>query len=171
MKKIAVSLLVVGSFATYAYYQRTMVSPVAVAAVTNAPVVAAAPPVTAAPVPPPMVAARAEPVPAPRIAPPAATLVGMGLRDGTYTGDATDAYFGTMQVQAIVADGRITDVRILDYPHDRSRSQRINQSALPALVREAIQAQSASVNIVSGATPTSRAFAQSLASAIRHAQG
>ena len=62
------------------------------------------------------------------------------------------------------------DVQVIDYPHDRSRSQRINQQALPALKKEAIALQSAAVHIISGATPTSRAFSESLSAALRAAQ-
>ncbi len=92
------------------------------------------------------------------------------LRDGVYTGDVTDAYYGNVQVQATIAGGKITDVVFLDYPSDRRTSQIINGQAMPYLKQEAIAAQSASVDIVSGATQTSLAFQKSLASALAKAK-
>ena len=94
-----------------------------------------------------------------------------GYRDGSYTGQVTDAQWGYVQVQVAVTQGRITQVQFLKYPSDRSRSVRINQFADPVLVREAIQAQSAQVDIVSGATDSSEAFIQSLSDALSQAQG
>ena len=88
---------------------------------------------------------------------------------GTYTGAAVDAYYGTVQVQATVSCGKLTDVRFLQYPSDRSTSQQINDYAMPILRQEAIAAQSAQVDAVSGATHTSGAFVQSLASALAKA--
>jgi uncharacterized protein with FMN-binding domain len=59
----------------------------------------------------------------------------------------------------------------LQYPNERNRSVEINSYADPILVNEAIQAQSAKVDIVSGATDTSQAFIQSLSHALSQAQG
>ena len=87
-------------------------------------------------------------------------------RDGSYDGDSVNAYFGNVQVEAVVNGGKITDVTVLDYPKDRNTSARINNAALPKLVQEAISSQSATVDIVSGATQTSQGFRQSLASAL-----
>lgn len=90
-------------------------------------------------------------------------------KDGTYTGPATDAYFGTVQVQATISDGDLSNVAFLQYPSDRRTSQQINSQAMPALKSEAISAQSAKVDIVSGATQTSQAFIQSLRGALAQA--
>jgi uncharacterized protein with FMN-binding domain len=65
--------------------------------------------------------------------------------------------------------GKIADVTFLDYPQDRGTSVRINSYAMPQLIQEAITAQSANVNGVSGASDTSSAFQQSLASALSQA--
>ncbi|MFZ3043520.1 MAG: FMN-binding protein [Minisyncoccia bacterium] len=86
--------------------------------------------------------------------------------DGSYTGSSADAYYGTVQVQAIIQGGRIADVKFLQYPNDRSNSRLINNQAMPLLIQEAIQVQSAQVDGVSGATFTTDAFKQSLASAL-----
>ena len=61
---------------------------------------------------------------------------------------------------------KITAARVPVYPNHTDRSVFINQQALPILIQETIQAQSASVNMVSGATDTSEGYAQSLQSAI-----
>lgn len=93
----------------------------------------------------------------------------MSYKDGQYTGDVADAYYGNVQVKVVVSNGKISDVQFLDYPHDRLTSQAINSQAMPYLKSEAIAAQSANVDIVSGATQTSEAFRQSLQSALTKA--
>lgn len=91
----------------------------------------------------------------------------MGLyKNGSYIGSTIDAYYGFVQVKAIVQSGKISDVQFLQYPNDRSNSREINNQAMPLLKQEAIQAQNAKVNGVSGATFTSEAFIQSLSSAL-----
>lgn len=65
---------------------------------------------------------------------------------------------------------KITAVSVPVYPNHTDRSIFINQNALPVLIQETIRAQSASINMVSGATDTSYAFAQSLQSAILKAK-
>lgn len=87
-------------------------------------------------------------------------------KDGTFTGSVADAYYGNIQVQAVVSGGKLVDINILDYPQDRSTSVRINSQALPLLKQEAIQVQSANIDAVSGASATSPAFIQSLSSAL-----
>ena len=116
-------------------------------------------PATATPIPP-----TETPIP------PTATPQTQGqYKDGVYTGPTVDAFYGLVQVQATVQGGKLTDVTFLNYPHDRRTSQEINRQAMPWLTQEAIQAQSAYVNIISGATLTSQAFAQSLYTALNQA--
>ena len=91
-------------------------------------------------------------------------------KDGTYIGPVTDAYYGLIQIEAIVQGGRLTGVKVLKYPSDRRTSVYINRQALPMLRDEAVTAQSARVNIISGATLTSRAFIQSLGGALKQAK-
>jgi uncharacterized protein with FMN-binding domain len=95
---------------------------------------------------------------------------GTVYRDGSYTGSVDDAQWGFVQVKAIITNGKITDVKFLQYPNDRSRSIYINSIADPQLTSEAIQAQSANVDIVTGATDSSLAFMQSLTDALSQAQ-
>jgi uncharacterized protein with FMN-binding domain len=124
--------------------------------------------------------ARANPLPSPSATAPAApavtapaspTAVFTGVyRDGEYVGQAADAYFGLVQVKAVVQGGKITRVQFLDFPQDRRTSQRINSFATPRLVTEAIRAQNSQVDIISGATLTSEAFMESLQSALDSAR-
>ena len=118
---------------------------------------------------PPPTTPTPAPTPSPTPTPTPTTSNGQ-YKNGTYAGPVTDAYYGPMQVQAVVKNGQLADVQVLQYPNDRGTSQSINGAALPQLVQEAIQAQSANVNIVSGATQSSEAFAQSLASALAQAK-
>lgn len=90
-------------------------------------------------------------------------------KDGTYTGSEADAYYGLVQVQAVIQNGKITDVTFLEYPDHRRTSVSINKQAMPWLQQEAIQAQSAQVDLISGATLTSEAFVQSLQAALNAA--
>lgn len=91
-------------------------------------------------------------------------------KNGTYTGSVADAYYGNVQVSATISGGQITDVTFLKYPDTHDTSVMINQQAMPYLKQEAIQAQNANVQIVSGATFTSQAFVQSLTAALNQAK-
>ncbi|MEP7134893.1 MAG: FMN-binding protein [Chloroflexota bacterium] len=90
-------------------------------------------------------------------------------KDGTYNGPQVDVYYGLVAVQVNVKNGKIANVNFLQYPSDRRTSQRINNIAMPYLQQEAIQAQSANVNIISGATLTSEGFMMSLDAALKTA--
>ncbi len=91
-------------------------------------------------------------------------------KDGQYTGTVADAFYGNVQVSAAIQGGKITDVQFLQYPNDRPQSRMISMYSTPQLKQEAIQAQSANADIISGATDTSQAFIQSLSSALSQAQ-
>jgi uncharacterized protein with FMN-binding domain len=90
-------------------------------------------------------------------------------KDGTYKGSVEDAYYGNVQVSAVISGGKITNVKFLQYPNSHSTSVAINQQAMPYLQQETIQSQSANVQIISGATFTSQAFIQSLTNALSQA--
>ena len=94
---------------------------------------------------------------------------GGGLADGTYKGPASNAYYGLVQVEATIQNGRLTKVGILNYPSDRRTSRYINSQALPILEQEAISQQTADIDFVTGATLTSEAFVQSLGGALAKA--
>jgi uncharacterized protein with FMN-binding domain len=105
-----------------------------------------------------------------QVAPTPTTVPGALYKNGSYTGSVADAHWGYIQVKAIVQNGKITDVQFLQYPNDRNRSVDINQYADPQLTSEAIQAQSANVDVISGATDSSEAFIQSLTDALSQAK-
>ncbi len=91
------------------------------------------------------------------------------FKDGTYTGPSVWVNWGYVQVQAQVQGGKLANVQFLQFPQDRRTSQRINSFAVPTLQQEAIQAQSANVDLVTGATLTSEGFQMSLQSALSQA--
>jgi uncharacterized protein with FMN-binding domain len=95
-----------------------------------------------------------------------ATAAPAGPRSGTFTGPAVDVGYGTIQVQVTIAGGRLTDVKALQLPSDRSRSRSISSHAAPILRGEALAAQSANIDGVSGATYTSQGYAESLQGAL-----
>ena len=86
-------------------------------------------------------------------------------RQKTVDGSIVDTEFGPYQVQVVFTGNKITDVQLITEPSDR-HSQRIAANAAPTLRVEALQAQSARIDTVSGATTTSEAYAQSLQAAI-----
>ena len=88
---------------------------------------------------------------------------------GTYTGDSVMTRWGAVQVEITVADGKITAVQAVEYPQNNARDRQINAYALPVLAQEATQAQSAQIDVVSGATVTSDGYIQSLQSALDQA--
>ena len=124
---------------------------------------------TPAPAPKPTPVTTPVPTPQPVTPPPPVKPKGQ-YADGTYTGAAADAYYGNIQVQAVIQGGKLTDVIFLQYPNDRRTSQHINDQAMPYLKSEAIQAQSANVSGVSGASDSSQAFVQSLGDALSQAK-
>lgn len=89
--------------------------------------------------------------------------------DGTYTGGTIRTVYGDVQVRVVISGQKITDIQALTLPRDRARSAAISQYSAPILRSEAIRAQSANIDIVSGATYTSIAYARSLDSALKQA--
>ena len=158
MKKLLLSLGVIFVFAAYAYHQKTESENVQVIPPTAAPTVTqeATPTTGGSSTTPPTAMPTAKPI--------------GQYKNGTYTGSAADAFYGNIQVQAVISGGRITDVIFLQYPNDRGTSVEINTQAMPYLKQEAIAAQNANVDIISGATDSSMAFRQSLADALSQAK-
>jgi uncharacterized protein with FMN-binding domain len=90
--------------------------------------------------------------------------------------------WGTLQVTIVVrkttvttgtrkkVTRKITSLAVPVYPNHTDRSVFINQNALRTLRAEALTAQSANIDLVSGATDTSDAFVQSLQAAILKAK-
>ena len=74
--------------------------------------------------------------------------------------------FGAVQVQITVSDGRINAADVLQVPWQDRHDQVINARAVPIYNSEAVDAQSADIDVVSGATVTWEGYTQSLQSAI-----
>ena len=87
----------------------------------------------------------------------------------TIVGDDIPTRFGDVQVAVTLRGGRIVDVRGVKLPFDRPRSQFISQQASPILRQEVLAAQSARIDLLSGATYTSDAWATSVQSALQRA--
>ncbi|MGK4580684.1 FMN-binding protein [Kitasatospora sp. HPMI-4] len=85
---------------------------------------------------------------------------------GSVTGDAVDTRYGPVQVRLSMSGGRISRIDVLQYPDSSGHDRRINADALPTLNQEAIAAQSAQIDAVSGATYTSEGYTRSLQSAL-----
>ena len=105
--------------------------------------------------------------PAPAATPPPSPAGPAGQAvSGTFTGQAVDTPYGTVQIALVVQSGKITDVQELQLPSDRSLSQQISAQAGPMLRTQVLQAQSDNINGVSGASYTSYGFYESLQSAL-----
>jgi uncharacterized protein with FMN-binding domain len=86
----------------------------------------------------------------------------------TVNGPVISTRYGDVAVQVTVADGTITAVEAAQLPSG-GRSGQISRSVAPILASEALAAQSANIDIVSGATYTSEAYAESLQAALDQA--
>jgi hypothetical protein len=87
----------------------------------------------------------------------------------TVTGPVVQTRWGPVQVEVTVKGGRLSDISVLQQPNGNPRDQQINAYALPILVQEALDAQSAEIDMVSGATVTSDGYRQSLQGALDEA--
>ena len=87
----------------------------------------------------------------------------------TVTGSVASTQWGPVQVELTVSGGKITKVSVLQYPSGNPKDEEINDYALPILVQETTDQQSAGIDMVSGATVTSTGYIQSLQSAIDQA--
>lgn len=160
MKKTIVSVVIIGTFVLYSFLHAHS-GLVAVVPTTSAESRSSSSSATATP--------STETPPA-TVTPGTTATSGSLYKDGSYTGSVADAQWGVVQVKAVIKSGKITDVQFLQYPNDRNRSIYINSIADPQLTSEAIQAQNANVDIVTGATDSSEAFIQSLSDALSQAK-
>ncbi len=160
MKKTIVAFVIIGTFVLYSFLHAHS-GPVAVVPTPSVQSRSSSSSATATSSPEP---------PGSTVTPHAAQTSASHYKDGSYTGSVADAQWGVVQVKAVITHGKISDVQFLQYPNDRSRSIYINSIADPQLSSEAIQAQSAKVDIVTGATDSSDAFMQSLADALSQAR-
>jgi len=155
IKKVLLSLFVIATFVIYSLHQRgesSNVLPV-VANTTNS-----------------TSSSTTTTTPALTTPSTSSTATPAQYKDGSYTGSSGDAFYGYIKVKVTISGGKITDVVFLDHPSDRQTSIEINSQAMPILKQQAIAAQSANVDGVSGATDTSMAFIQSLSDALNQAK-
>jgi uncharacterized protein with FMN-binding domain len=87
----------------------------------------------------------------------------------SYTGSVAQTRWGPVQVKITVQAGKITNVSVLQQPNGNPRDQEINNYALPILINETVDAQSANIDMVSGATVTSDGYVRSLQAALDEA--
>ena len=92
--------------------------------------------------------------------------VATGPADGTYDGSVVNTRFGTVQVQAVISGGQITDVIAVKLTDADRKSVQISQQVAPMLRSEVLTAQSAKVANISGGTYTTNGYLQSLQSAL-----
>lgn len=78
--------------------------------------------------------------------------------------------FGNVQVQVTVSNGKITKLVAVDYPNGDPRSYEISRYSIPVLGQEVLSAQGTNIDIVSGATYTTEAYAQSVQAALDKAK-
>jgi uncharacterized protein with FMN-binding domain len=101
---------------------------------------------------------------------PAPTTGGSAVGAGTATGPLIQTRYGDIEVQVTVSSGRITNVTAVELPTG-GRSGRISQAVGPILQQEVLQAQSANIDLISGATYTSEAYAESVQGALDQLHG
>lgn len=152
MRRIALWLASTVTIVVLAFGYHTSTNETVALAITHSASPIANP--TASPVPP--TPAASSPSPTPAATGKAATPT------KTYTGSVAQTRWGPVQVELTVVGGRITAVDVVQYPNGNGRDQQINAYALPVLVQATLTAQSAKVDMVSGATVTSSGYLESL---------
>jgi uncharacterized protein with FMN-binding domain len=94
------------------------------------------------------------------------TGMGMTATSRTLTGAVENTQYGPMQVQVTLTGTKITKITVLQQTNNGGESAQIDSTALPKLTAEALAAQSARIDAVSGASYTSSGYIQSLQSAL-----
>ena len=138
---------------------------------TSVPLGPPAPTMSPATEPPATIAppTEAPPTEIPPTDPPATEPPAVVMAQQVLTGQTVRTPYGLIQVEVTLDGGSISDVKALQLPYDRSYSAQISRYVEPILRDEALQAQSASINLISGATYTSTGYAMSLQSALDQA--
>jgi uncharacterized protein with FMN-binding domain len=102
-------------------------------------------------------------------APATSGKVSSGSAAKTVTGSVASTRWGPVQVELTVSSNKITKVSVVQYPNGNPKDEEINAYALPVLIQETTDQQSAQIDMVSGATVTSTGYIQSLQSALDQA--
>ena len=87
------------------------------------------------------------------------------VANNTFTGASDKGMGGTVRVQITVKDGKMTDIKVIKH----SETPGIGPEAIAKLTEQALQKQSADLDTISGATMTSTAFKEALATAMKKA--
>ena len=87
----------------------------------------------------------------------------------TVTGPAVTTSRGVVQVRITLQDNKITAAEAVRFPNEPGRHREINSRAVPLLNQEAVRAQSADIDAVTGATATSEGYRDSLQAALDEA--
>jgi uncharacterized protein with FMN-binding domain len=95
---------------------------------------------------------------------PTTTTSASGRR--TIDGPVVPNPYGDVQVRVTLDGTKIVDVQPLQLPVDRRKSQQISNASAPRLRTEVLQAQSANIDLVSGASFTSDGYARSVQGAL-----
>ncbi|MGA4984976.1 FMN-binding protein [Streptomyces cellulosae] len=95
---------------------------------------------------------------------------GAAAQAKTVTGDVAQTQYGAVQVRITVTGGRITKAEAVQAPKG-GQSDQVTSNAVPKLNQAAVQAGTADIDAVSGATYTSEGYKESLQSALDKAGG
>lgn len=87
----------------------------------------------------------------------------------SFVGPTVNAYYGYVKVKAVIQNGKVKNVIVLEHPNDNGTSRYINSVAMPYLVQEAVKKQGKNMLLISGATFSSEAFVKSLSTALSKA--
>lgn len=116
-------------------------------------------------------AAATEPSPDASATPDSTATPGATAATLTATGSAFEFRWGIVQVVVTVEGDQIVDVQAVQLPDSDRRSASISQQVEPMLRESALAADSADIDVISGATYTSLAYAYSLQSALDQLAG
>ncbi len=100
------------------------------------------------------------------VAAPQAAVSGPVTGVHTVTGGAVNTPLGPVQLKVAFDGAKLTGVTVLEEPDSTPRDEQINAQAIPVLTQEALTAQNANIDGVSGATFTSDGYIGSLQSAL-----
>lgn len=93
-----------------------------------------------------------------------------GYKDGTFTGAAEQNPYGIVQIAVVISGGKIVDVNFIQMPSGDGHTNEVTAVAGPMLKQTTLQAQSANIDFVSGATSTSESYQMSLQFALDQAK-
>lgn len=93
-----------------------------------------------------------------------AELEGTGYEDGTYTGEA-QGFGGPVSMEVVVKDGKIAEINVLSAEKEDGAYFTMAEDIIPAM----IEAQSADVDTISGATFSSTGIKDAVAIALEKA--